>query len=36
MTLWNGLTTIAVPYHDSRGGLKTLELINYAQDPVRV
>ena len=36
MTLWNGLTTIAVPYQENRGGLKTLELINYAQDPVRV
>jgi hypothetical protein len=36
MTLWNGLTTIAVPYREKRGGLKTVDLINYAQDPVRV
>lgn len=36
MSLWNGLTTIAVPYRENRGALKTLELINYAQDPVRV
>ncbi|PYQ38225.1 MAG: hypothetical protein DMG99_19400 [Acidobacteria bacterium] len=36
MSLWNGLTTIAVPYREKRGGLKTVELINYAQDPVRV
>lgn len=35
-SLWNGLTTIAVPYREKRGGLKTVELINYAQDPVRV
>jgi len=36
LSLWNGLTTIAVPYREKRGGLKTVELINYAQDPVRV
>jgi protein-tyrosine-phosphatase len=36
MTLWNGLTTIAVPYQEKGSGLKLLELINYAQDPVRV
>jgi protein-tyrosine-phosphatase len=36
MTLWNGLTTIAVPYREKRGGLKTVDLINYAQDSVRV
>lgn len=36
MILWNGLTTIAVPYREKRGGLKTVDLINYAQDPVRV
>jgi protein-tyrosine-phosphatase len=36
LSLWNGLTTIAVPYGEKRGGLKTVELINYAQDPVRV
>ncbi len=36
MSLWNGLTTIAVPYREEHGHLKTVELINYAQDPVRV
>jgi protein-tyrosine-phosphatase len=36
LSLWNGLTTIAVPYRQNHGGLKMLELINYAQDPVRV
>lgn len=36
MSLWNGLTTIAVPYREDHGALKVLELINYAQDPVRV
>jgi protein-tyrosine-phosphatase len=36
MTLWNGLTTIAVPYQEKGRGLKLLELINYAKDPVRV
>ena len=36
MTLWNGLTTIAVPYREKSRGLKVLELINYALDPVRV
>ena len=36
LSLWNGLTTIAVPYRQNHDGLKVLELINYAQDPVRV
>ncbi|MFL6308051.1 MAG: hypothetical protein ACJ72H_31340 [Candidatus Sulfotelmatobacter sp.] len=37
LSLWNGLTTIAVPYGETRGRrLKLIELINYAQDPVRV
>lgn len=36
LSLWNGLTTIAIPYRQNHGGLKVLELINYAQDPVRV
>jgi len=35
ISLWNGLTTIAVPYRDA-GTLKTLELINYAEEPLRV
>ena len=33
--LWNGLTTIAVPYRDA-GTLKALEFINYAEEPLRV
>ena len=36
MNLWNGLTTIAVPYHVHGGSLKVLNLINYAAEPVRV
>lgn len=36
VSLWNGLTTIAVPYADDSGTVKLLELVNYAEDPVRV
>ena len=36
MSLWNGLTTIAVPYRDRGGTLTTLELVNYAAEPLRV
>jgi protein-tyrosine-phosphatase len=36
MSLWNGLTTIAVPYRVHGGALKVLNLINYAAEPVRV
>ena len=36
MSLWNGLTTIAVPYRAHGGTLKVLNLINYAAEPVRV
>ena len=36
LNLWNGLTTIAVPYKDRRGRVNALELLNYALDPVRV
>lgn len=36
LSLWNGLTTIAVPYQDRDGTLTTLELVNYAADPLRV
>lgn len=36
MSLWNGLTTIAVPYRVQNGTLKVLNLINYAAEPVRV
>jgi hypothetical protein len=36
MSLWNGLTTIAVPYRMPGGKLKVVNLINYAAEPVRV
>jgi len=36
MSLWNGLTTIAVPYRVHGGTVKVLEFINYAAEPVRV
>ena len=36
LSLWNGLTTIAVPYKDRRGRVSELELVNYALEPVRV
>lgn len=34
-SLWNGLTTIAVPYK-GRTGIALLELVNYAGEPVRL
>jgi protein-tyrosine-phosphatase len=36
LSLWNGLTTIAVPYRERGGTLKVIEFINYAEEPVRV
>jgi hypothetical protein len=36
MSLWNGLTTIAVPYREHGRALKVLELVNYAEEPLRV
>jgi hypothetical protein len=36
ISLWNGLTTIAVPYRVHGRTMKVLELINYAAEPVRV
>jgi hypothetical protein len=36
MNLWNGLTTIAVPYSEHSGTVKVLELINYSGDPLRL
>jgi protein-tyrosine-phosphatase len=36
MSLWNGLTTIAVPYREHSGTVKVLELINYADEPLRL
>lgn len=34
--LWNGLTTIAVPYGPNAQSVQEIELINYAADPLRV
>ncbi len=36
LSLWNGLTTIAVPYKEHGGTLKAIEFVNYATDPIRV
>jgi protein-tyrosine-phosphatase len=40
LSLWNGLTTIAVPYavpqKDSGAKMNLLELVNYAGEPVRL
>ncbi len=36
ISLWNGLTTIAAPYREPGGGVKEVEFVNYAGDPVRV
>jgi protein-tyrosine-phosphatase len=36
ISLWNGLTTIAVPYRWHGSTLKVLNLVNYAAEPVRV
>lgn len=35
-SLWNGLTTVAVPYKGGHAGTALLELVNYAGDPVQV
>ena len=36
LSLWNGLTTIAVPYKDRRAKMTLLELVNYAGEPLRL
>ena len=36
ISLWNALTTIAVPYQQSSSGEMIVELVNYAQDPLPV
>lgn len=36
MRLFNGLTTIAVPYHEQGESVKVLEFVNYAEEPLRV
>lgn len=36
LSLWNGLTTIAVPYGEPGGAMKVVEFINYAGEPLRL
>jgi hypothetical protein len=36
MSLFNGLTTIAVPYREHNRTIKILEFVNYAEDPLRL
>lgn len=36
LSLWNGLTTIVLPYKDRDETVKQLEFVNYSGDPVRV
>ena len=36
VSLWNGLTTIAVPYKDGNETVRLLELVNYAGEPLRL
>lgn len=36
LSLWNGLTTIAVAYHEQGGPAKSIEFVNYAEEPLRV
>ena len=36
MSLWNGLTTVAVPYREQDRTVKVLEFVNYAAEPLRL
>ena len=36
LSLWNGLTSIVVPYRDRGARMTVLELVNYAGDPLRL
>jgi hypothetical protein len=36
ISLWNGLTTIAVPYSENGRDIKEIEFVNYAADPLPV
>ena len=36
LNIWNGLTTIAVPYQEHDGTLRVIEFVNYAGDPLQV
>ena len=36
LSLWNGLTTIAVPYKGRGAGIALIQFVNYAGEPVRL
>ena len=36
INLWNGLTTVAVPYGEHGGNVNVLEFVNYSADPLRL
>ena len=36
LSLWNGLTTIAVPYRGRGRAVQVLEFVNYAAEPLRI
>jgi hypothetical protein len=36
VSLWNGLTTVAVPYSDHRANANVIEFVNYATDPIHL
>lgn len=36
LSLWNGLTTVAVPYGQHDATVSLIELVNYADEPLRV
>ena len=36
ISLWNALTTIAVPYRDDRTGDVVVDLVNFAEEPMRI
>jgi len=36
ISLWNALTTTAVPYRDDRNGRVVVELVNFAEEPMRI
>jgi hypothetical protein len=36
ISLWNALTTIAVPYRDEHTGEVVVELVNFADEPMRI
>lgn len=36
ISLWNALTTIAIPYRNARTGEIVIELLNFAEEPMRI